>query len=75
MSEEYLCQGKNCKRPERKITWGEYNYSMAIFGKPLCVDCQMIEREKQNPKLGRFINNQIRKERREYAESKRNNQR
>lgn len=34
-------------------------FSWERFGKPLCVDCQMKERIKENPKLGKFINKQV----------------
>jgi hypothetical protein len=51
--EEYKCKCGS------KITWGIYNYSMRAFGKPLCVACQKKERIQQNPKLGKFINDQL----------------
>jgi hypothetical protein len=54
--ENFKCEGPNCKRPGRKITWGEYKYSMNVFKKSLCVECQMEERAKINPVMGNKIN-------------------
>jgi len=56
---DYKCVGKNCKRPGRRMTWGEYKYSINAFRKRLCVDCQKEERIKQNPDTGKLVNEQI----------------
>lgn len=60
--EEYRCVGENCIRIGRKITWGEYNFSMNVFRKALCLECQLEEREKTHPpKLAKFINDEVKK--------------
>ena len=48
----------------KKLTWGIYKYSMNALKQPLCIDCQKIERVKQNPDTGKLVNDQIE---RDYA--------
>ena len=44
------------------LTQGVYKYSMNAFKKPLCIPSQKAERIKQNPTLGKLVNDQIEKD-------------
>ena len=58
--ENFKCEGPNCKRPDRKITWGEYKYSMSVFRKALCINCQEKLRNKIYPKkLSKFLSERL----------------
>jgi len=48
---------ERCENCKTHISWGEYNFSMNLFKKALCIPCQKKERDKTYPpKLAKFLN-------------------
>jgi len=51
---------EKCEYCKQTITWNEYKYSMNVFKKSLCFNCQCDERKKTlPPKMANFLNKTI----------------
>jgi hypothetical protein len=49
-----------CENCQKAIPWSVYKYSVSVFRKALCIECQKEEREKTYPpKQAKFINEDI----------------